>query len=48
MAAEGDWDRLVGDAENVRHAFESIPMMLCAFEGPKHLFAAANAAYRAL
>jgi anti-anti-sigma factor len=48
MTAESDWDHLVGKAETVRHAFESVPTMLCAFEGPRHVFAAANAAYRGL
>lgn len=40
-------DRLVGDADTVRHVFDSIPAMVCALDGPRHRYVAANAAYRA-
>ena len=42
-----DWDRMVGEPETVRRVFESIPTMVCALEGPRHQYVAANAAYRA-
>ena len=40
--------RLVGDASVVRDAFEQLPMVLMAVDGPDHRLAATNAAYRAL
>jgi anti-anti-sigma factor len=40
--------RLVGDAAVVRDAFEQLPMLLAALDGPEHRLAATNAAYRAL
>jgi anti-sigma regulatory factor (Ser/Thr protein kinase)/anti-anti-sigma regulatory factor len=39
--------RLVGDANVVRDAFEQLPMVLMALDGPDHRLAAMNAAYRA-
>ncbi|CAM4256689.1 Phosphoserine phosphatase RsbU [Mycobacterium basiliense] len=47
MAAEMDWDKLVGAAQDVRRIFENAPAMLVGLEGPDHRFIAANAAYRA-
>ncbi|TFV55859.1 PAS domain S-box protein [Mycobacterium sp. PS03-16] len=44
---ERDWDRLVGDRDTVRRVFDEVPVMVCAFEGPRHTYVAANAAYRA-
>jgi serine phosphatase RsbU (regulator of sigma subunit)/anti-sigma regulatory factor (Ser/Thr protein kinase)/anti-anti-sigma regulatory factor len=46
MAAEMDWDKTVGTAEDVRRVFESMPAMLVGLEGPEHRFIAVNAAYR--
>jgi serine phosphatase RsbU (regulator of sigma subunit)/anti-sigma regulatory factor (Ser/Thr protein kinase)/anti-anti-sigma regulatory factor len=40
-------DRRVGDAEVVRDAFESMPVLVAALEGPEHRMVAANGAYRA-
>jgi serine phosphatase RsbU (regulator of sigma subunit)/anti-sigma regulatory factor (Ser/Thr protein kinase)/anti-anti-sigma regulatory factor len=40
-------ERRVGDAEVVRDAFESIPVLVAALEGPDHRLVAANGAYRA-
>jgi serine phosphatase RsbU (regulator of sigma subunit)/anti-sigma regulatory factor (Ser/Thr protein kinase) len=40
-------DRRVGDAQVVREAFESMPVLLVALEGPEHRVVAANGAYRA-
>ncbi|MBO0681238.1 SpoIIE family protein phosphatase [Mycolicibacterium sp. S2-37] len=42
-----DWDRMVGDPDTIRRVFEAIPTMVCALEGPRHTYVAANAAYRA-
>ncbi len=39
--------RLVGEASVVRDAFEQLPMVLTALDGPDHRLAAMNAAYRA-
>jgi PAS domain S-box-containing protein len=39
-------DRRVGDAVVVRDAFESIPVLVAALEGPDHRMVAANGAYR--
>ncbi|MBB4682911.1 SpoIIE family protein phosphatase [Amycolatopsis jiangsuensis] len=38
----------VGDAVQVREAFEELPLMVAAMDGPQLRFVAANAAYRAL
>ncbi len=46
MAAEMDWDKTVGTAEDVRRVFDSVPAMLAGLEGPEHRFIAVNAAYR--
>jgi anti-anti-sigma factor len=40
--------RLVGDAAVVRDAFEQLPVVLVALDGPDHRLTATNAAYRAL
>jgi anti-anti-sigma factor len=48
MAAEMDWDKTVGAAEDVRRIFENVPTMLVGLEGPEHRFIAVNAAYRPL
>ncbi|MHC1559179.1 SpoIIE family protein phosphatase [Actinomycetospora sp. C-140] len=40
--------RTVGDADEVREAFEELPLMMAAMDGPELRFVAANAAYRAL
>ncbi|MBV9208923.1 MAG: SpoIIE family protein phosphatase [Actinobacteria bacterium] len=40
--------RLAGDASVVRDAFDQLPMMVVALDGPDHRLAAANAAYRAV
>ena len=40
--------RLVGDAAVVRDAFDQLPLVLVALDGPDHRLAATNAAYRAL
>lgn len=40
--------RRIGDADLVREAFEDVPVMVAAMEGPELRFVAANAAYRAL
>lgn len=34
MAAEMDWDKTVGAAEDVRRIFEHIPAILVGLEGP--------------
>ena len=47
MAAEKDWDNMVGAAEDVRRIFENIPAMVVGLEGPDHRFIAVNAAFRA-
>jgi serine phosphatase RsbU (regulator of sigma subunit)/anti-sigma regulatory factor (Ser/Thr protein kinase)/anti-anti-sigma regulatory factor len=41
------WDRLVGEADTVRRVFDAVPAMICALDGPRHHYVAANAAYRA-
>lgn len=46
MAAEMDWDKSVGTAEDVRRIFENIPAMMVGLEGPEHRFVAVNAAFR--
>jgi serine phosphatase RsbU (regulator of sigma subunit)/anti-sigma regulatory factor (Ser/Thr protein kinase)/anti-anti-sigma regulatory factor len=43
-----DWDKTVGRADDVRRAFDSVPSMLIAMEGPDHRLIAANTAYRAV
>lgn len=48
MAAEEDWDKTVGAAEDVRRIFENIPAMVVGLEGPDHRFIAVNAAFRDL
>lgn len=40
-------DRRVGNAEVVRDAFEGMPALVAALEGPEHRMVAANGAYRA-
>lgn len=47
MAAEMDWDKKVGAAEDVRRIFENVPAMLVGMAGPDHRIAAVNAAFRA-
>jgi anti-anti-sigma factor len=47
MAAEMDWDKAVGKAEDVRRIFETLPAIVVGLEGPDHRFVAVNAAYRA-
>ncbi|MDF8264839.1 SpoIIE family protein phosphatase [Luteipulveratus flavus] len=37
-----------GDAEDVRRAFDEMPLAQVALDGPEHRFVAANAAYRAI
>ena len=39
--------QLTGDAAVVRDAFEQLPVVLMALDGPDHRLAAMNAAYRA-
>ncbi|KAA1249689.1 SpoIIE family protein phosphatase [Mycobacterium simiae] len=46
MAAEMDWDKMVGAAADVRRVFEHAPAMMVGLQGPDHRFIAANAAYR--
>ncbi len=46
MAAEMDWDKSVGKAEDVRRIFENMPAIVVGLEGPDHRFVAVNAAYR--
>jgi PAS domain-containing protein len=46
-AAQMDWDATVGKADDVRRAFEALPMMVVVTEGPDHRIIAANAAFRA-
>ncbi|OSC41562.1 SpoIIE family protein phosphatase [Mycobacterium decipiens] len=46
MAAEMDWDKTVGAAEDVRRIFENVPAMMVGLEGPDHRFVAVNAAFR--
>lgn len=48
MAAERNWDKSVGAADDVRRIFENVPALLVGLEGPDHRFVAVNAAYRAL
>ncbi|BBX95751.1 SpoIIE family protein phosphatase [Mycobacterium lacus] len=48
MAAEMDWEKTVGAAEDVRRVFENVPTMMVGLQGPDHRFVAANAAYRKL
>ncbi|OBF50334.1 PAS domain S-box protein [Mycobacterium sp. 852002-53434_SCH5985345] len=48
MAAERNWDKTVGAADDVRRIFENVPALLVGLEGPDHRFIAVNAAYRAL
>ena len=40
-------DRMVGEAGVVRDAFEQLPILLAALDGPEHRLAGMNAAYRA-
>ena len=40
-------EQLTGDAAVVRDAFEQLPVVLLALDGPDHRLAAMNAAYRA-
>lgn len=47
MSREDELDRLVGDAEKVREAYEVVPTCLGALEGPQHILTACNAAFRA-
>ncbi len=47
MAAEMDWDKSVGKAEDVRRIFETLPAIVVGLEGPDHRFVAVNGAYRA-
>jgi anti-anti-sigma factor len=47
MAAEMDWDKTVGAAEDVRRVFENVPAMLVGLAGPDHRFVAVNAPFRA-
>jgi anti-anti-sigma factor len=47
MAAEMDWDKSVGKADDVRRVFENLPAIVVGLEGPEHRFVAVNAAYRA-
>jgi anti-anti-sigma factor len=47
MAAEMDWNKTVGAADDVRRVFENSPNMMVGLQGPDHRFMAANAAYRA-
>jgi anti-anti-sigma factor len=47
MAAEMDWDDVVGAPEDVRRIFEDVPTILVGLQGPDHRFVAVNAAYRA-
>ena len=47
MAADEDWDKTVGAADEVRRIFETVPAMLVGLDGPDHRFVAVNAAYRA-
>jgi serine phosphatase RsbU (regulator of sigma subunit)/anti-sigma regulatory factor (Ser/Thr protein kinase)/anti-anti-sigma regulatory factor len=44
---EDELGQLTGDAVAVRDAFEQLPMVLMALDGPDHRLAAVNAAYRA-
>ncbi|KLO28157.1 SpoIIE family protein phosphatase [Mycobacterium haemophilum] len=46
MAAEMDWDKEVGAAEDVRRIFENVPAMLVGMAGPDHRITAINAAFR--
>ncbi|MCV7232254.1 SpoIIE family protein phosphatase [Mycobacterium branderi] len=46
MPAEMDWDNTVGNADDVRRVFDSVPTVLVGFEGPDHRYVAVNAAYR--
>ncbi|MGZ4577064.1 MAG: SpoIIE family protein phosphatase [Mycobacterium sp.] len=48
MAAERNWDKTVGGADDVRRIFDNVPALLVGLEGPDHRFVAVNAAYRAL
>ncbi|ORB76178.1 SpoIIE family protein phosphatase [Mycobacterium scrofulaceum] len=48
MAAERNWDKTVGAADDVRRVFDNVPALLVGLEGPDHRFVAVNAAYRAL
>ncbi|OBH86767.1 SpoIIE family protein phosphatase [Mycobacterium sp. E2989] len=48
MAAERNWDKTVGAADDVRRIFENVPALLVGLDGPDHRFVAVNAAYRAL
>ncbi|UXA05481.1 SpoIIE family protein phosphatase [Mycobacterium sp. SMC-2] len=48
MAADRDWDKTVGAADDVRRTFDNVPALLVGLEGPDHRFVAVNAAYRAL
>jgi anti-anti-sigma factor len=47
MTSDEDWDRLVGDAETVRRAYNDTPVILGTLEGPKHRLVTCNAAFRA-
>ncbi|ORW04569.1 SpoIIE family protein phosphatase [Mycobacterium kyorinense] len=46
MPAEMDWDNTVGNADDVRRVFDSVPTVLVGFEGPDHRYVAVNEAYR--
>ncbi len=48
MSDDEALQRRVGDAAQVREAFEELPLMMAAMDGPELRFVAANAAYRAL
>jgi len=47
MTSDNDWDRLVGDADTVRRAYNDTPVILATFEGPQHRLMTCNAAFRA-
>jgi serine phosphatase RsbU (regulator of sigma subunit)/anti-sigma regulatory factor (Ser/Thr protein kinase)/anti-anti-sigma regulatory factor len=46
MTSDEDWDRLVGDAETVRRAYNDTPVILGTLDGPKHRLATCNTAFR--
>lgn len=46
MAAQMDWDKVVGTSDDVRRTFENVPTMLVGLQGPEHRFVAVNAAFR--
>jgi serine phosphatase RsbU (regulator of sigma subunit)/anti-anti-sigma regulatory factor/anti-sigma regulatory factor (Ser/Thr protein kinase) len=47
MTSDEDWDRLVGEPEAVRRAYNDAPVILGTLEGPKHRLVTCNAAFRA-